>query len=94
MTATRVLRWSLSLVLGIPAIALVLSAPHAPLIAIGITEAIGALLLLPPRTRRLGAGLLLLALLAAAALHALSGERPPAAFLVYAAAIAVVATPC
>jgi hypothetical protein len=94
MTATRVLRWSLSLVLGIPAIALALSARPAPLIAIGVTEAIGAVLLQPPRTRRLGAGLLLLALVAAAVLHALSGDRPPPAFLVYAAAIAVVASPC
>jgi membrane protease YdiL (CAAX protease family) len=90
----RLLRWSLSLVLGLPAVTLVASAHHAPLIAIGVTEAIGAALLQPRHTRRYGAGLLVLSLLAAAALHALSGESPPLAFLVYVAAIAVVATPC
>lgn len=94
MTTMRLLRGSLSLVLGVPAIALAVSAPHLPLIAIAATEALGAVLLLPRPTRPYGAALLVLSLVAAAALHALSGERPPAAFVVYVAVIAVVARRC
>jgi hypothetical protein len=94
MVPIQLLRWSLSLVLGIPAVALIMSSPPVPLIAIGISEAVGALLLLPRRTRLYGGGLLVLSLLAASGFHALSGELPPAAFLVYVAAIAVVAKPC
>jgi hypothetical protein len=91
---TTLLRWSLSLALGIPATALVLSSRHVPLIAIGAIEALGALLLQPRRTRVVGAALLLLSLVGACVFHALAGEAPPAAFLVAVAAIAVVAKPC
>jgi hypothetical protein len=94
MMTTRLLRWSLSLALGIPAVSLAASARHVPLVALGVVEAVGALLLQPRRTRIYGAGLLLLSLIAASALHALAGEAPPAAFLIYVAAIAVVARPC
>jgi hypothetical protein len=94
MTTIRLLRWSLSLALGIPAVSLAASARHVPLVALGVVEAVGALLLQPRRTRGCGAGLLLASLLGASALHALAGEPPPAAFLVYVAAIAVVARPC
>jgi hypothetical protein len=91
---TTLLRWSLSLTLGIPATALLLSSRHLPLIAIGATEALGALLLQPRRTRVVGAAFLLLSLVGACVFHTLAGEAPPAAFLVYVAAIAVVAKPC
>jgi hypothetical protein len=94
MMTTRLLRWSLSLVLGAPAVALAVSSRHVPLIAIGAIEALGALLLQPRRTRLYGAGLLLLSLLGASGFHALSGEPAPAAFVVYVAAIAVAAKPC
>jgi hypothetical protein len=90
---TALLRWSLSLVLGTSAAALVVRSHRAPLMALGIAETAGAVLLLLPRTRTAGAGLLLLSLLLASGFHALSGERPPAAFLVYAAAIVLVAAP-
>lgn len=94
MMTIRLLRWSLSLALGIPAVALAASARHAPLVTLGVIEAVGALLLQPRRTRVYGASLLLVSLLGASGFHALSGEPPPAAFLVYVAAIAVVARPC
>jgi hypothetical protein len=94
MMTTRLLRWSLSLVLGLPAVALAVNTRHLPLIAIGAVEALGALLLQPRRTRLYGAGLLVLSLLAASGFHAMSGELPPAAFVVYLAAIAVVVKPC
>jgi CHASE2 domain-containing sensor protein len=57
-------------------------------------EVVGAILLLPRRTRKVGATLLLASLAFACAFHALSGEWPPLAFLVYAPAIVLVATPC
>jgi hypothetical protein len=91
---TTLLRWSLGLVLDAPAVALAVKSHRAPLVALGVAEATGAVLLLVPRTRRAGAGVLLASLLLASGLHALSGELPPAAFLVYAAAIVVVAAPC
>lgn len=94
MKTTSLLRWSLSLALGIPAAALALHASHAPLIALGATEAAGAILLQPRRTRLVGAVLLVVSLVAATAIHATLGEWPPLAFLVYLAAIAVVVRPC
>jgi len=84
------LRVALVLVLGGGAVLLLAHGPHAPpLVALGVSEALGALLLAIPRTRRLGGCVLLVVLAAAALFHALSGEVPPPAFLVYAAAIAV-----
>jgi hypothetical protein len=74
--------------------ALVVSSHHVPHIAVGAAEAVGAILVQPPRTRVAGAALLVLSLLVAAALHVMSGEPPPMAFLVYVAAIAVVTKSC
>jgi len=94
MNVTVPLRWSLSLVLGIPAVLLAVRSHQAPLVALGITEALGALLLQLRRTRLAGAAFLVLSLACASAFHALSGGLPPASFLVYVAAIAVVAKRC
>jgi len=91
---TTILRWSLSFALGIPAIALAVRSHHASLIALGVMEAVGAVLLLPRQTRLAAAALLVLSLLCASIVHIHSGEPPPASFLVYGAAIALVATPC
>jgi hypothetical protein len=91
---TTLLRWSLSLTLGAPAMALAATSRHVPLVAIGAVEAAGAFLLLLPRTRLAGAVLLLLSLVAASTFHVLSGESAPPAVLVYAAAIVVVTEPC
>ena len=91
MNLTVALRWSLSLVLGTPAVLLAVRSHHAPLVAIGVIEALGAVLLQLRRTRLAGAAFLLLSLACASAFHALSGGLPPASFLVYVAAIAVVA---
>jgi len=88
---TTLLRWSLSVALGAPAAALAVGSHRVPLIALGIAEAAGAVLLLPRRTRIVGAALLVSSLSSASVLHALSGELPPLSFLVYVAAIAVVA---
>jgi len=88
------LRWSISLALGAPAVTLAVSSRAIPLMAIGATEAMGAVLLQPRQTRVAGAVLLAASLLAASAFHALSGERPPLAFLVYFAALGVVVKPC
>lgn len=85
------LRWSVSLVLGGTAAALAVESHHPPLVALGIVEALGALLLLPQRTRVVGAGLLFVSLLFAIVHHATSRELPPPAFVVYAAAILVAA---
>lgn len=94
MNTMLLLRWSLSLALGAPAVALAMRSHQAPLIAIGSIEALGAVLLQPRRTRVVGAALLVLSLLGATAIHALSGELPPPAFFVYVTAIAVVAQRC
>ena len=88
------LRWSLSLALGAPAAALAARSHHLGLKALGVTEALGAILLQPRRTRIAGAALLSLSLLVASVFHGVSGELPPIAFLVYLAAIAVVVKPC
>ena len=88
------LRWTLSLALGAPAVALAAASRQVPVIAIGATEAMGAILLQPRRTRMIGAALLLLSLMGASVLHAMLGELPPPAFLVYVAAIAVVTKSC
>jgi hypothetical protein len=88
MSVTMWLRAALVLVLGGGAILLLAHGPHTPpLIALGGSEVVGAVLFAIPRTRWIG-GCVLLAVLAAAALfHALSGEVPPPAFLVYGTAI-------
>ncbi len=91
------LRWSLAAVLGAGAVLLLVALAggghlglHAPLAAaIAVAEVAGAVLLVVPRTRRLGGAVLLATLAAAALLHALAGQVPPLAFVVYAAAIAV-----
>jgi hypothetical protein len=81
-------------VLGIPAVVLAMSSRQVPLIAIGVIEALGAVLLQPRRARLYGGGLLVLSLVGASGFHAMSGQQPPAAFIVYVAAIAVVVKPC
>ena len=91
---TKFLRWSLSFALGAPAMALAVGSQQILLVAIGATEAVGAVLLQPRRTRLAGAALLLLSLVGASGFHAWLGELPPPAFLVYVAAIAVVVKPC
>jgi uncharacterized membrane protein YphA (DoxX/SURF4 family) len=56
---------------------------------IGSLEALGAVAFLVPRTLRLGAGLLLVAILGAAVIHAARGEWRPD-LLVYAAGVVLV----
>ena len=62
--------------------------PHVT--ALGSVEALGALLFLMPRFLRVGAGLLLVTLTAAIAIHAALGQFP-GALLVYAAGVTFVA---
>ena len=62
--------------------------PHVT--ALGSLEALGALLFLMPRLLRVGAGLLLVTLTAAIAIHAVRGQFP-GALLVYAAGVIFVA---
>jgi len=88
------LRWSLSLALGGPAVALAARSHHLGLRALGVTEALGAIFLQPRRTRSAGAALLVLSLAVASIFHGISGEVPPIAFLVYLAAVGVVLRPC
>jgi hypothetical protein len=91
---TSLLRWSLSLALGAPAVALAARSHHFGLKALGVIEALGAILLQPRRTRIAGAALLVLSLVVASVFHGISGELPPIAFLVYLAAIGVVVSRC
>ncbi|MFL5347343.1 MAG: hypothetical protein ACJ8AT_21370 [Hyalangium sp.] len=95
------LRWSPAIVLGVPALHLAVRSATGHegsghrawfLLALGAAEAIGAVFLLIPVSRRLAAWALAVILLIASGFHALGGELPPLAFLVYWAAIAVVAT--
>ena len=90
-----VLRWALAGLLGVEAMHLVVATlrsthPHPPLLALGALEAVACVLLIPARSRRVGALLLAGTLLFAAALHVERGEHPPAAFIVYLPAILVV----
>lgn len=94
------LRWSLAIVLGGPALHLAIRSAtghegnghHAWfLLALGAAEAIGAVFLLIPRSRRIAAWALAVILLIASGFHVLGGEMPSLAFLVYWAALAVVA---
>ena len=97
MASHRVLllRRSVALVLGVQGgLVLFRTARGLHPAGLGIlagTELIAALLLLLPRTIRPGAALLFAVLAVAALLHALEGGGPPAAYLVYAAALWVVA---
>jgi hypothetical protein len=97
LTSDRILtlRWSIALVLGVQAgLLLMRTARGLHPAGLGIlagAELIGALLLLLARTTRPGAVLLFAALAVAALLHALEGAVPSAAYLVYAAALWVVA---
>jgi hypothetical protein len=99
--ALTMLRCSLAIVLGVPAIHLVIrtatgregSGHHAVfLLALGAAEAIAAAFLLFPRFQRPAAWALAAILLIASGFHALGGEMPPLPFLVYWAAIAVIVT--
>jgi hypothetical protein len=84
------LRWSLAVVLGGSALLLLVHGAHDPIhVAIGAAEVAGALLLVVPRSRRLGGVVLLTVLAAAAVVHVLHGLAPPLAFVVYAAATLV-----
>ncbi len=91
-----VLRWSLILTCGLPALALVsraaLHGGHHGLVlaAIGALEAAGAALFVVRSLRRLGGWLLLSSLFAGGVFHLLAGEGPPWSFLVYAASIVVI----
>ncbi|MGE5187083.1 MAG: hypothetical protein ACM31C_33770 [Acidobacteriota bacterium] len=84
-----VLRWAVAVVLGAGAIRLLAEPPPPLHAAIGLAELAGAALLLASRTRRVGAYVLLAVLACAAVVHALAGEVPPLAFVVYAAALVV-----
>ena len=92
----NVLRWSLALVLGTGAAVLVVSCLRgerpAALAVLGVAELVAAALFVVPRAIRTGGVALLAVLVAAAALHAASGEPPPISFAVYAAAIWAVTT--
>jgi hypothetical protein len=91
------LRWALAVVLGAQAATLAVTTlrsahVHPLLVAIAVAELCACLLLVVPRTRRAGALLLSGVLLAAAVLHVLARETPPAAFIIYLPAIFVVAS--
>ncbi len=97
--STTLLLWSLSLVLGGQALLVLLHSllgrsthgpPMALLVVTAGAELLGALLLFVPQKRSLGGYLLLASLGLAMVLHVAMGEWPPAAYLVYAAAIRVV----
>jgi hypothetical protein len=91
----HLLRWSIALVLGGQAGLLLFHTARglhpAGLGILAGAELIAALVLLLPRTIRPGAVLLFAALAVATLLHALEGGFPPAAYLVHAAALWVVA---
>ena len=95
------LRWTLGLVLAVGACGLLVSiaagshagVPAAAGVALGASELVAVVLLLVPATRRAGGALVLAVLAAAIAVHAHAGERPPLAFLVYAAATLVTMQP-
>lgn len=92
----RILRWSLACVLGGTAALLLHSlAAHgqiaSALAAIAAAEVLGASLLFVPAAVGIATRLLLATLLAAALFHVLHRQVPPAAFLVYAAGLLVVA---
>jgi hypothetical protein len=88
---TRELVWlavAIALVLGYGAVdALV----HGAVIPLAIPEVAGAMLLVVPRTRRIGAIALVGVLVAASLLHAAIGEWPPPSFAVYAVALVAIA---
>jgi len=88
----RILHWTTAAVLGLLAGSLLVHEIHGGgrargAIAVGVVEVAGALLFVVPATVRIGGVLLLLSLMTAAAVHGAMGQAPPAAFLVYAAAI-------
>jgi hypothetical protein len=84
------LRWCLGLVLAGKGLVLVLHAESVLVRAAATAEVVAGLLFLAPRTLALGSGLLLAVLAFVAILHGAEGEWPPAAFLIYAAAVSVV----
>jgi hypothetical protein len=89
------LRWSIALVLGFGAAALLVHHDHAGIepavaIALAVVELAFAVLFAIPRTTRPGGFGLLAVLAAAAVVHIAIGQPPPIAFVVYAAAIWVV----
>jgi hypothetical protein len=94
--AVLLLRWALAVVLGGQAAVLLADAlratrVHPLLVALAAAEVLACVLLVVPRARRGGALLLAATLLFASLLHVSQGESPPAAFVVYLAAILVVA---
>ena len=88
----RLLHWTTAAVLGFLATSLLVHEIHGGgrargAIAVGVVEVAGALLFVVPATVRIGGAVLLLTLIVAAVVHGAMGQAPPAAFLVYAAAI-------
>jgi hypothetical protein len=62
-----------------------------PVIPLAIAEVAASMLLVVPRTRRVGAIALVGVLVAASALHAAIGEWPPPSFAVYIVALIAIA---
>jgi hypothetical protein len=98
MIPRTLLRWSVALVLGSQAGALIISivrgehidAPIAAALALGVVELVAAVVFLVPRAVAVGGVALLATLVAAAIVHLVLGKAPPASFAVYAAALWVV----
>lgn len=88
---TRELAWlavAIAVVLGYGAVDAI---AHRAVIPLAIPEVAGAVLLVVPRTRRVGAIALVGVLVAASALHAAIGEWPPPSFAVYIVALIAIA---
>jgi len=96
-----VLRLSIAAVLGVQALLLLVHIAHAPekvaahvsiaaLLPLASAEVAAAACFLVKRSMLFGGISLILVLIAAAVVHALNGEAPPASFIVYAAGIIAV----
>jgi hypothetical protein len=81
----------LAVVLGGGGVLTLAHGTAALVIPLAVAEVIASVLLVVPRTRRLGALVLVGVLALASILHASFGEWPPPSFAVYAVALVVIA---
>jgi hypothetical protein len=91
---SRELAWLalvLAVVLGGGAAHALVHGVHGPVIPLAIAEAAASVVLVVPRTRRVGAIALVGVLAVASVLHAALGEWPPASFAVYIVALIAIA---
>ncbi len=85
------LAFVIAVVLGGGGAHAVLHGAHGPVIPLALAEVAASVLLVVPRTRRVGAIVLVGVLVAATALHASLGEWPPASFAIDAVALVAIA---